>query len=109
PPVAVTLTAPVSGAPVVVSGNATEVSAASATLHGTVNPHGLATTARFQSGLTDAYGTETEVALAPVNGAAAQSVSATLTGLAAGTTYHFRISATNSEGTTDGADVTFTT
>jgi hypothetical protein len=36
-------------------------------------------------------------------------VSAALTGLAPNTTYHFRISATNGSGTSDGSDDTFTT
>ncbi|WP_432832714.1 hypothetical protein [Dactylosporangium sp. CA-092794] len=35
--------------------------------------------------------------------------SANLSGLAASTTYHYRIEATNSAGTTYGADNTFTT
>ena len=38
-----------------------------------------------------------------------QSASVDLTGLAATTTYHFRVVAINSVGTTDGADQTFTT
>jgi hypothetical protein len=38
-----------------------------------------------------------------------QTESVTLSGLAAGTTYHFRLEATNAAGTTDGADQTLTT
>ena len=37
------------------------------------------------------------------------SVPATLVGLAAGTTYHVRVRATNEEGTATGADTTFAT
>ncbi len=38
-----------------------------------------------------------------------QAVSATLTGLTCGTTYYFRVKATNTDGITKGSDVTFTT
>ncbi len=38
-----------------------------------------------------------------------QSVSASVTGLAPGTTYHFQVVASNSAGTTTGPDETFTT
>jgi len=38
-----------------------------------------------------------------------QSISANISGLTASTTYHFRIVATNSSGTTYGSDRTFTT
>ena len=42
-------------------------------------------------------------------GTTPQSVTANLTGLTPGTTYHFRAVAANSAGTTDGADTTFQT
>src|SRR5207237_3962771 len=42
-------------------------------------------------------------------GSTVQSVTANLTGLTAGTTYHYRIVAVNAGGTIAGSDVTFTT
>ena len=96
-------------APTATTGSASSITTTSATLNATVNPNGAATTAQFQYGTTTAYGSTASVTLSPNSGASAQSVSATLTGLTPLTLYHFRISATNSLGTTNGADATFTT
>jgi hypothetical protein len=43
------------------------------------------------------------------NGITTQNLRANVSGLAAGTTYHFRIVATNASGTAYGSDRTFTT
>jgi len=88
---------------------ATSITATAATLNAAVNPTGTASTAKFQSGLTTGYGTDTTVTLSPNDGLVSQAASATLSGLAPGTTYHYRVSATNSWGTVTGADVVFTT
>jgi hypothetical protein len=45
----------------------------------------------------------------PVTGSTATAVSAALSGLTAGTTYHYRVVGTNGGGTTNGADASFTT
>jgi hypothetical protein len=45
----------------------------------------------------------------PVTGTNPVAVSATLTGLLPGTTYHFRVDGVNSVGTSNGPDLTFTT
>jgi hypothetical protein len=59
-------------------------------------------------GTTTAYGSVTTVqALATTT--AQTPVSAVLGGLLPGTIYHFRLVASNADGTTDGADHTFTT
>jgi len=79
-----------------------------ATLNGTVNPNGLATTAHFEYGLTTAYGTST----ANQNegaGTSAVPVQAVIGNLSPNTIYHFRAVATNSNGTTNGQDKTFKT
>jgi hypothetical protein len=86
----------------------TGVTAAGATLHGRVNPRSLATTYFFQYGPTVAYGARTAAAEAG-SGAAAVSVSAPVAGLAANTTYHFRLVARNASGTATTADRTFRT
>jgi len=97
-----------SAAPVVMTTGATNLATSSATLNGTVNPEALATSWYFQYGLTTSYGTRTP---AKSLGASPNStnVSAVITKLASNATYHFRIVATSSAGTTFGADLTLTT
>ena len=105
-----TFTADVSteGPPIVVTGVASNIGATTATLNGTVNPVGLETTYQFEYGLTTGYGSTTTIASAG-SGLTAVPVSAELTGLSAATVYHFRVTATNDLGTTNGEDATFTT
>lgn len=99
---------PATQAPDVTTGSATGVDATSATLTGTVNPQGAATTYQFEYGTTTSYGMATPSSSAG-SGSTAQDVSAALTGLASSTTYHYRLVATNTNGTTTGSDGTFTT
>jgi uncharacterized repeat protein (TIGR02543 family) len=100
----------VGAAPVVTTADASGIiiRTASATLNGTVNPNGFITTAQFEYGLTTAYGSTASVTLSPANGMAVQTVSATLSGLQAGETYHYRLTANNSGGTSMGMDNTLT-
>ncbi len=79
-----------------------------ATLNGVVNPEGSETKYSFEYGTTTAYGTKTSEASAGT-GLSNVEVSKAITGLAQGTTYHFRVVASNGSGTTNGADRTFTT
>lgn len=89
--------------PTAVTGAATNVGDSGATLAGTVTPDGAPVTARFEYGTTTAYGRT-----AAATGATA--VSATLTGLAPETTYHYRLVATSPGGGTGrGQDRTFRT
>ncbi len=60
----------------------------------------------FQFGTTTGYGAQTAPASAG-NGTTSLAVSQTITGLPPGATYHYRLIATNSVGTTDGKDATF--
>src|SRR4029077_12722926 len=85
------------GLPVVITSPATNVTNSSATLNGSVDPHGLTTNIHFQYGTTTSYGLHT--AIQGKSGNAYQNVAANISGLSAGTTYHFRIVATNSAGT----------
>ncbi len=103
------LSSHVNQSPVVATGTATGVNSNSATLNGTVNPNGLVTTAWFDYGLTTAYGTRTNVTLSPIGGVTAQAVSVMLDGLQSGMTYHFRLTATNSDGAGIGSNATFVT
>jgi sugar lactone lactonase YvrE len=95
------------GAPVVTTNPATNVASSSATLNGSVDPHGLPTTVYFQYGTTTSYGFTT-VAQSQT-GNTYRNISANISGLTANTIYHFRIVATNSDGTRYGSDSTFTT
>ena len=96
-------------APSAITGSATSVASTSATLNGTVNPNGASTTVFFEYGPTTSYDSTATAAQSPLTGTSSQSVSASLTGISAATTYHFRVKATNSAGTNYGNDQTFTT
>ena len=95
------------GPPVVITNPATNIATNTATLNGTVDPHGLTTTVYFQYGTTTSYG-HTSVSQSKT-GNVYQNVSTNISGLTALTTYHFRIVGTNNGGTTYGSDRTFTT
>lgn len=99
----------IAGAPVKPTTNpASNVTATTATLNGHVFPDASVTTYYyFQYGTTTAYGTQTPTE-GPVNGTD-KDVSTNVTGLAPSTTYHFRVAATNTDGTAFGDDMTFTT
>jgi sugar lactone lactonase YvrE len=96
--------------PTAVTEAATEVKKYTTTLHGWVNPTGQATSYQFEYGPTTAYGSQAPVSPKSL-GSNNQTfkVSEALEGLTAGATYHFRIAATNAEGTTYSEDTTFTT
>jgi subtilisin family serine protease len=84
------------------------VTAASATLNATVNPHGRPATWLFNWGLSSAYGSHTSLKTT----AAATSdlpVTAPLTGLVPNQTYHFELVVTTLSGVTTTGDATFTT
>ncbi len=95
--------------PLVLTTPATGVNVLFATINASINPSGSGITAQFEYGTTTNYGSAINITLSPTNGATAQSVSAALTGLTGGTTYHFRAVASNSVGTTYGNNVTFMT
>jgi len=100
-----TLTA--TGSPVVSTSPATSVTASSATLNGSLDPHGLTTTVSFQWGMTTSYGHTT--AMQSQTGNTYRNITANISGLTTHTTYHFRVVATNSGGTRYGSDRTLTT
>jgi hypothetical protein len=95
--------------PLVVTGGASAVSQNAATISGTIDSRGLQTTYGFEIG-TEAgdYGPPT--GLGSVGAGPSEAAgSLALTGLQPGTTYHYRITASNVDGTSQGADRTFTT
>ena len=94
--------------PAVTTGNVSQVTRSSATLNGTVNPEGQATTYYFRYGTTTAYGTQTSPASAGA-GNGAVGVNATANNLSPNTTYHYQLVAQNAGGTSFGTDQTVTT
>jgi len=96
-------------APTATTMAATNKTATGATLNATVNANMVSTAVTFEYGTTTSYGQTVNASQSPVTGNAITNVSANLTGLTAGTTYHFRVKAVNSVGTTYGSDMTFTT
>jgi hypothetical protein len=97
-------------APTVTTSAASGVTDTTATLNGTVNPQGAVTTYQFQYGTSTSYGSVTPASPASAgSGSSAISESASLSGLSAGTTYDYRLVATNATGTTNGSNQTFTT
>ena len=100
----------VTGSPTATTNAASSVTTTGASLDGSVNPHDSQTSYHFEYGLSTSYGSQTPASDANIGSDnIAHSASQTLTGLTPGTTYHFRIVATNAVGTSDGADQTFTT
>ena len=95
-----------SAAPQVVTGSASSVTTTSATLNGTVNPSSRATSWHFDYGTSTSYGKSTASKDAG-SGTSPVAVSAGITGLTGGRTYHFRLVATSDAGTSRGADQTF--
>ena len=95
-------------APAVTTGSAGSITSTSATLNGALNPQGDTATYYFEYGTTSSYGSITGAQ----NGGTGwinTDVGANIEGLSPKTICHFRLVATNSTGTTDGADSTFTT
>jgi hypothetical protein len=100
---------PTPAAPTAVTGAASTIKQTSATLNATVNPNNSAVIdCHFEYGTTPLYGSNVPCTTLPGSGVAPVAVSATAEPLVSGTTYHFRIVATNAKGTGEGADQTFT-
>ncbi len=96
--------------PDAVTEGASGVTVSGATVAGSVNPEGVVlTSCEFEYGTDTSYGHS--VACSPEPGASSESVpvSASLTGLAANTAYHYRVVAANANGTTVGEDREFLT
>lgn len=95
-------------APVVLTGAVSGVSQTSATLWGTINPGGEMTRFTFEYGPTTTFGSITYIdTMMPTSGS--HTVSLPVTGLARGTTYLYRLVATNASGTTSASVGVLTT
>jgi hypothetical protein len=95
--------------PVVGSQSARFVNENSAVIEGEVNPGGGETTYAVQYGTSTAYGSSGAGPTTLAPNTTAQGTITALTGLAPGTTYHYRIVVSNGAGTGYGPDATFPT
>jgi len=95
-------------APRAKTGSATRVKPESSTLTGSVTPGTATTTYQFEYGTSRAYGKLSSTGAAVASGPAT-FVSRAITKLTPGTVYHYRLTATNAGGTSNGADHTFRT
>lgn len=97
------------GPPISVTGDAT-VAGQSVGLTGTVDPGGnQVTDCHFEYGRTASYGGSAPCAKNPGAGNGAVGVSATISGLMAGTTFHYRLVASNEVTSGHGDDRVFST
>jgi hypothetical protein len=90
---------------------ASSVTATTATLRGSLEPNGLDAHYYFQYGKSTEYGSVSPARPGADAGSASstQPAATALAGLETNTTYHYRLVATNEDGTTFGQDETFTT
>ena len=95
------------GPPMVTTHAPTAVNDTTAQLNGFVDANGKDATVTFDYGSTTAYGLTSGSRV--VKGDKSAFVYHPATGLTPGTVYHVRLRATNSKGTTLGADQTFAT
>ncbi len=100
-------------APSATTNSATSVTGTGATLNGVVNDRGFTTTVSFVYGTSSSLASgNTTVSATPSSisaGTGSTSVTKAITGLSGGTTYYFRTTAVNANGTTNGSILNFTT
>jgi uncharacterized protein (TIGR02145 family) len=88
---------------------ASNITSSGSILNGIVNANYLTTAVTFDYGLTTSYGQTVTASQSPLSSSNLTNISVSITGLLADTTYHFRVKAVNSTGTTYGTDLSFTT
>lgn len=96
------------GPPLITIKSAQPILYREATSRANIDPAGLETKYRVLYGTTEAYGHSTPVQILPAS-AGPTDIEAFLTGLAEGTTYHFRLIAENADATVEGPDQQLTT
>jgi uncharacterized protein (TIGR02145 family) len=95
--------------PTITTQSATNVTASSVTLIAFINANYLTTNVSFEYGTSIAYGTIALAAQSSIEGNTISEVRANISGLTAGTTYHFRVKSENPLGVVYGIDMVFTT
>jgi hypothetical protein len=93
-------------APFVTTGAASGVGASSATISGTIDPRGFQSAYEFDLGVDTSYGSRI---FGTGGSEGLETVSLALGSLTPGTTYHYRLCASNLDGTACGSDQTFST
>jgi hypothetical protein len=95
--------------PSIDSASAVDLTRTTATLKAAIDPNGFTTTYRFEWGTTTAYGNRVPIPDESIGeGVGDVTVSQPLSGLSADTTtYHWRVVASNANGTTVGVDHSF--
>jgi hypothetical protein len=92
------------------TGEASEIKAHSATLNGMVDPEGVNVgDCHFDYGTSTAYGQSAPCEQTVGSGSGEVAVTAKVTGLTPGSTYHFRLVAANAAGAAFGSDAVFAT
>lgn len=95
--------------PTAITGTASAIGTDHATVSASVNPNGPATDVYIEYGPTGAYGTQTAKQSLPA-GSTDQPLAFSLTGLSPGTTYHYQVVATHTDGGAGySGDATFKT
>jgi sugar lactone lactonase YvrE len=102
---------PPTSPPAVTTESATGVEPNAATLRGSVNPGGSDAHYYFEYGTSTSYGSDapTPPGSDAGSGRTSSTVDTNITGLRQGTTYHYRFVASNTNGTSYGADQSFMT
>ncbi|HWX45039.1 MAG TPA: hypothetical protein VNY52_06925 [Solirubrobacteraceae bacterium] len=96
--------------PDVTTGLASSFAETSVTVGGVVNPDGLPViSCVFEYGTSESYGQSVECSPSPGSGSGPITVTAQLKGLQRLTMYHYRLSASNANGSNQGRDRTFVT
>lgn len=96
--------------PAAVTEVAQAITQTTATIGGSVNPHGgTVSDCRFELGTGTGYGTNFPCPVQPGTATSNVTEARSLTGLTAATTYHYRLIVHTNAGTAEGDDVVFTT
>ena len=98
-----------SALPTITMNATSNITPTTATINALVNANNSTTTCSVEYGTTVSYGNTLNTTPSSVNGITNSAVSATLTGLLPATTYHYRLKAINSVGTSYSNDMVFNT